>query len=86
MMLLEMATPDAIARLLHTALERRAPHIWNAYFKKQQHSSLATFMSHVLNSEDSHFDEKRQEGFLIQVSDGVTISLVGRVLFSLLLS
>ena len=86
MMLLEMATPDAIARLPHTALERRAPHIWNAYFKKQQHSSLATFMSLVLNSEDSHFDEKRQEGFLIQVSDGVTISLVGRVLFSLLLS
>ena len=84
MMLLEMATPDAIARLPHTALERRAPHIWNAYFKKQQHSSLATFMSHVLNSEDSQ--EKRQEGFLIQVSDGVTISLVGRVLFSLLLS
>ena len=86
MMLLEMATPDAIARLPHTALERRAPHIWNAYFKKQQHSSLATFISHVLNSEDSHFDEKRQEGFLIQVSDGVTISLVDRVLFSLLLS
>ena len=84
MMLLEMATPDAIARLPHTALERRAPHIWNAYFKKQQHSSLATFMSHVLNSEDSQ--EKRHEGFLIQVSDGVTISLVGRVLFSLLLS
>ena len=86
MMLLEMATPDAIARLPHTALERRAPHIWNAYFKKQQHSSLATFMSHVLNSEDSHFDEKRQEGFLIQVSDGVTISSVDHVLFSLLLS
>ena len=86
MMLLEMATPDAIARLPHTALERQAPHFWNGYFTKQQHSSLAKFMSHVLNLEDSHFDEKRQEGFLIQVSDGVTISLVGRVLFSLLLS
>ncbi|XP_022806308.1 E3 ubiquitin-protein ligase rnf213-alpha-like [Stylophora pistillata] len=68
MMLLEMATPDAIARLPHTALERRAPHIWNVYFKKQQHSSLAAFMSHVLNLEDSHLDEKRQEGLLIQIT------------------
>ena len=85
MMLLEMATPDAIARLPHTALERRAPHIWDAYFKKQQHSSLAKFMSHVLKLEDSHFNEKRQ-GFLIQVSDRVTMSLIDRLLFSLLLS
>ena len=79
MMLLEMATPDAIARLPHTALERRAPHIWNAYFKEQQHSSLGTFMSHVLNLEDRHVDEKRQEGLLIQVSDGDTMSLVDRL-------
>ncbi|RMX46188.1 hypothetical protein pdam_00007847 [Pocillopora damicornis] len=68
MMLLEMATPDAIARLPHTALERGAPDIWRAYFKKQQHSSLATFMSHVLNLEDRRFDEKRQEGLLIQIT------------------
>ena len=73
MMLLEMATPDAIARLPHTALERGAPDIWRAYFKKQQHSSLATFMSHVLNLEDRRFDEKRQEGLMIQVSDGDTM-------------
>ena len=86
MMLLEMATPDAIARLPHTALERRAPHIWNAYFKEQQHSSLATFMSHVLNLEDRRVDEKRQEGLLIQVSDGNTMSLVDRLFYSWLLS
>ncbi|XP_022796392.1 E3 ubiquitin-protein ligase rnf213-alpha-like isoform X2 [Stylophora pistillata] len=67
-MLLEMATPDAIARLPHTALERRAPHIWNAYFKEQQHSSLAAFMSHVLNLEDGRLDEKRKEGLLIQIT------------------
>ena len=85
-MLLEMATPDAIARLPHTALERRAPRIWKAYFKEQQHSSLANFMSHVLNLKDSRLDGKRQEGFLIQVSDGDTMSLVDRLLYSLLLS
>ena len=85
-MLLEMATPDAIARLPHTALERRAPHIWKAYFKEQHHSSLAKFMSHVLNLKDSRFDEKRQKGFLIQVSDGDTMSLVDRLLYGFLLS
>ena len=85
-MLLEMATPDDIARLPQTALERRAPLIWKAYFKEQQHSSLAKFMSHVLNLKDSRFDRKRQEGFLIQVSDGDTMSLVDRLLYSLLLS
>ena len=85
-MLLEMATPDAIARLPHTALERQAPHFWNDYFKKQQHSSLAKFMSHVLNLEDSRFDEKRQEGLLIQVSDEDTMFLAGSVWYSLHLS
>ena len=79
MMLLEMATPDAIARLLHTALERQAPHIWNAYFKEQQHSSLGTFISHVLNLEDRRFDEKRQEGLLIQVSGGDIMTPVERL-------
>ena len=80
MMLLETASPDAIARLPHTALERRAPYIWNAYFKEQQHSSLAKFMSHVLNLEGSRFDEKRQEGLMIQVSDGNAMSFVNSLL------
>ena len=74
MMLLEMATPDAIARLPHTALERQASDIWKAYFKEEQRSSLAKFMSHVLNLKDSRLDEERQKGLLIQVSDGDTIS------------
>ena len=80
MMLLETASPDAIARLPHTALKRRAPYIWNAYFKEQQHSSLAKFMSHVLNLEGSRFDEKRQEGLMIQVSDGNAMSFVNSLL------
>ena len=85
MILLEIATPDAITRLPHTALERQAPHVWNAYFKEQQHSSLAKFMSHVLNLKDSRLDEKRQEGLLIQVSDGDIMSLVDRLWYSFLL-
>ena len=67
-MLLEMATPDAIARLPHTALAGGARGIWDAYFKEQQHSSLAAFMSHVLPSNDSHLDKRCQDGLLIQVS------------------
>ena len=65
--LLEMATPDSIARLPATSLEGRARHIWNVYFYEQQHSSLAAFMKHVLALDDTHLAEKRQEGLLIQV-------------------
>ena len=68
MVLLEMATPDAIARLPHTTLGGRARSIWNVYFKEHQHSSLAAFMSHVLTLEDNNPDERRKEGLSIQVS------------------
>ena len=67
-MLLEMAAPDAIARLPATPLEGRARNIWDVYFHEQQHSSLAAFMRHVLTLDDAHIDKKRQEGLLIQVS------------------
>ena len=67
-MLLEMATPDAIARLPATRLEEEACNFWNVYFREQQHSSLAAFMRHVLTLNDAHLDRKRQEGLLIQVS------------------
>ena len=67
-MLLEMAAPDAIARLQATPLEGRARSIWNVYFHEQQHSSLAAFMRHVLTLDDAHIVKKRQEGLLIQVS------------------
>ncbi|KAJ7339377.1 hypothetical protein OS493_005771 [Desmophyllum pertusum] len=67
-MLLEMAEPDAIARLPATRLKERAQYIWNAYFHEQQHSSLAAFMSHVLTLDDVHLDKKRQEGLLVQIT------------------
>ena len=67
-MLLEMAAPDAVARLPSTALEGRARNIWDVYFHEQQHSSLAAFMRHVLTLDDAQLDKKRQEGLLIQVS------------------
>ncbi|KAL9988404.1 hypothetical protein ACROYT_G002842 [Oculina patagonica] len=67
-MLLEMAAPDAIARLPATLLEGSARYIWNVYFHEQQHSSLAAFMRHVLTLDDALLDKKRQEGFLIQIT------------------
>ncbi|KAJ7339392.1 hypothetical protein OS493_005787 [Desmophyllum pertusum] len=67
-MLLEMAAPDAIARLPATRLKGRAQDIWNAYFHEQQHSSLAAFMSHVLTLDDIHLDKKREEGLLVQIT------------------
>ncbi|XP_020630790.1 E3 ubiquitin-protein ligase rnf213-alpha-like [Orbicella faveolata] len=67
-MLLEMAAPDAIARLPATPLEGIARNIWNVYFHEQQHSSLAAFMRHVLTLDDAHIDKKRREGLLIQIT------------------
>ncbi|PFX19443.1 E3 ubiquitin-protein ligase RNF213 [Stylophora pistillata] len=67
-MLLQMATPDAIARLPHTALGGMARDVWNAYFNEQQHSSLAAFMSLMLLSDDIRLDKKHQEGLLVQIT------------------
>ncbi len=67
-MLLEMAAPDAIARLPATLLEGRARYFWNAYFHEQEHSSLAAFMRHLLALDDARLDKKRKEGLLTQVS------------------
>ena len=62
-----MAPPDAIARLSSSGINAEAKELWDIYFKKQQHSSLAAFMSHVLQYDDSHFIKKNQEGLLVQV-------------------
>lgn len=70
-MLLEMATPDAIARLPASGLEAEARSIWNTYFHEQQHSSLAALMSHVLKSDNVHLAKRRQEGLLVQVSRAI---------------
>lgn len=67
-MLLEMATPDAIARLPASGLKDEARKIWDIYFHKQRHSSLAAFMRHVLTFDEFPLDKKRKEGLFIQVS------------------
>ena len=63
-----MATPDAIARLPASGIENEAEEIWKTCFNEPQHSSLAAFMGHVLQYDDSHLEKKRQEGLLVQVS------------------
>ena len=63
-----MATPDAIARLPASGIKNEAEEIWKTYFNEQQHSSLAAFMGHVLQYDDSGLEKKRQEGLLVQVS------------------
>ena len=67
-LLLEMASPDAIARLPASGIKDEAEEIWKIYFNEQQHSSLAAFMSHVLQNDNSHLKKRRQEGLLVQVS------------------
>lgn len=64
-MLLDMATPDAIARLPASGLKAEAREIWQIYFHEQQHSSLATFMRHTLD--DFDLGRERKKEFFIQV-------------------
>lgn len=64
-MLLEMATPDAIARLPASGLKEEARDIWHTYFHEQQHSSLAAFLRHVFTLD--HPNTRRQEGLFFQV-------------------
>ena len=83
-MLLEMATPDAIARLPASGLKAEAKVIWNVYFHEQEHSSLAVFMSHMLKSDKAHLKKRRQEGLLAQVSRSIYWNQLFDILLGLL--
>ena len=62
-MLLQCATPDAVARLPCTQLAQQADNLWATYFTTQEHSSLTAFLRNVLTMEERH----RDKGTLIQV-------------------
>ena len=66
-MLLQCATPDAVARLPSTSLAGEASDIWDKYFCQQQHSSLASYLSYVLNHQDPVLEKRRKDGLLLQV-------------------
>ncbi|XP_031561517.1 E3 ubiquitin-protein ligase RNF213-like [Actinia tenebrosa] len=59
--LVQCCLPDAIVRLHYSKLQHEADKLWDLYFKQQQHSSLASFLSSVDNTD-------HQDGLLIQVS------------------
>ena len=62
-MLLQCATPDAVARLRYTELAQQADELWATYFEVQEHSSLTAFLRNVLTTEQG----KTGKGRLIQV-------------------
>ena len=47
-LLLQMATPDALVRLQHTALASSAEELTLMYFTKQHHGSISDFLRHYL--------------------------------------
>ena len=69
-MLLQCATPDAVARLPCTQLAQQADNLWATYFTTQEHSSLTAFLRNVLTTEE----RQRDKGSLIQVSAESAIS------------
>ncbi|XP_067056125.1 E3 ubiquitin-protein ligase rnf213-alpha-like isoform X2 [Acropora muricata] len=63
-LLLQCATPDAVARLPCTQLAQHADRLWSTYFTTQEHSSLTAFLKKILTTEE------RGEGMgsLIQIT------------------
>ncbi|XP_015757858.1 PREDICTED: E3 ubiquitin-protein ligase RNF213-like [Acropora digitifera] len=64
-LLLQCATPDAVARLPCTQLAQQAAMLWSTYFTTQEHSSLTAFLKSVLTIEER---AKEDMGCLIQVT------------------
>ncbi|PFX29705.1 E3 ubiquitin-protein ligase RNF213 [Stylophora pistillata] len=65
-LLIQCATPDAVARLVHTKASTQADDLWVTYFTAQEHSSLTAFLRKVLTTEESKLGQP--EGTLIQVT------------------
>ena len=63
-MLLQCASPDAIARLPATELKFDADEICKEYFKKQKHGSLKDYLIHCLRINEN----TEKDGALVQVS------------------
>ena len=61
--LLQCATPDAVARLSTSAIFEQASNLWDVYFSRQNHSSLADFLENAL-MEERH----TESSLLIQVT------------------
>ena len=61
-LLLQMATPDALIRLQHTALADQQKMLCRVYCSEQYHESLTQFLQHHINSAGEG------NGLLIQVS------------------
>lgn len=62
--LLQMATPDAVARVHRSELRVEADHLWKIYFAHQQHSSLTQYLMSLF----VHGCLEDTEGLLIQVT------------------
>ena len=51
--LLQLATPDALARVYHSKLRKEAEEYWEMYFSQQNHSSLNMFLEDFFRNDDA---------------------------------
>ncbi|XP_048586969.1 E3 ubiquitin-protein ligase rnf213-alpha-like isoform X2 [Nematostella vectensis] len=63
--LLQCATPDALARLFRTNLRNEADKLWLEYFSEQPHTCLSKLLAHLMASGP---DVTSSNGMLVQVS------------------
>ena len=75
-LLLQCATPDAVARLQCTQLGQQSDKLWETYFTVQEHSSLTAFLRNVLTTEE----RKSDKGILIQVCAVMRDQIIYRAL------
>jgi hypothetical protein len=71
-MLLQCASPDAIARLPATKLELDAEKLWAEYFRNQKHGSLKDYLVHCLGNDK----DTENNNSLVQVSFVILTKIV----------
>ena len=70
--LLQLATPDALARVYRTALHEQAEHYWDIYFNKQNHSSIKKLLENLFQNDDAHSCSFIQVVFIFSSNQVVT--------------
>jgi hypothetical protein len=89
-MLLQCASPDAIARLRETKLKDHADEIWTEYFENQKHGSLKEYLVHCFRDDKDNGNNSSlvQVSFLIlskiylgRFIMNLNMSLIGNLFF-----
>ncbi|XP_065678766.1 E3 ubiquitin-protein ligase rnf213-alpha isoform X3 [Hydra vulgaris] len=73
--LLKLATPDSLMRVVKTCLKDHFEYYWNIYFIEQFHDSLAAYLSNELKNTDSKFMQVTTFSRLLSPTDKESLNI-----------